>query len=102
MEYYEIAGMLGVALTLIVGFGITMYSKIKENTLQNSTPINELNISITELTSEIRAMRKSDEVRDKRLDKHGEEIDDLKEKIADNGRELSNHETRIKCIENKM
>lgn len=62
-------------------------------------PILKLNSSIVELTVEMRNMRERDENRDKRIDKHGKEIDVLHDKVNDQAHELSNHETRIRSNE---
>lgn len=63
------------------------------------TPMLKLNSSIVELTVEMRNMRERDENRDKRIDKHGKEIDELHNKVIDQAHELSNHETRIRSNE---
>lgn len=63
------------------------------------TPMLKLNSSIVELTVEMRNMRERDEYRDKRIDKHGKEIDALHDKVNEQAHELSSHETRIKSNE---
>ena len=64
------------------------------------TPMLKLNTSIVNLTSAIDHMKELDEVRDRRITKHGEEIEHNKDVIFDMKHELSNHETRIKSLEN--
>ena len=49
----------------------------------------------------MRNMRERDVTRDKRIEKHGKEIDEIRETVSDHKRELSNHETRLKALERK-
>ena len=65
------------------------------------TPILKLNTSIVNLTSAIEHMKELDEVRDRRITKHGQEIEHNKDIISDMKHELSNHEARIKSLEHK-
>ena len=92
MDYYMIVGMVVICLIAIIGCLLNLTEKIKNSYKQQQEPMNKLNLSITELTAEIRTMRKNDEVRDKRLDRHGLEIDDLK-------LTSQNHEIRLKHLE---
>ena len=64
-------------------------------------PILKLNGSIVELTVEMRNMRERDVTRDKRIEKHGKEIDEIRETVSDHKHKLSNHETRLKTLERK-
>lgn len=88
MEYYAVFGMLGVALIAIIGFLISIKNNIKEE----NKPIEELNVTITRLNANFENMLDNDKVRDKRIENHGKEIDDLKEN-------MNNHETRISILE---
>lgn len=88
MEYYAVFGMLGVALIAIIGFLISIKNNIKEE----NKPIEELNVTITRLNANFENMLDNDKVRDKRIENHGKEIDDLKENV-------NNHETRISILE---
>lgn len=63
------------------------------------TPMLKLNASIVALNTTMQEVRKNDKVRDERIAKHGEEIDELKFKVNDNAHELANHETRIRSLE---
>lgn len=88
MEYYAVFGMVGVGLIAIIGFLISIKNNIKEE----NKPIEELNVTITRLNTNFENMLANDKVRDKRLETHGKEIDDLKE-------DVNNHETRISILE---
>lgn len=66
------------------------------------TPMLKLNSSIVELTVEMRNIRERDEYRDKRIDKHGKEIDELHNKVNGQAHELTNHEIRIKSNESAI
>lgn len=79
----------------ITGFMIS----IKKNITEEKEPINELNINIVKLTESIDAMKERDVVRDRRITKHGEEIDKIKDDLAERGKVLSNHEYRIQSLE---
>lgn len=88
MDYYAILGMLGVALIAIFGFLLSIKKTIKED----QKPIEDLNVTITRLNTNFENMLANDKVRDKRLETHGKEIDDLKDNVHD-------HETRITVLE---
>lgn len=88
MEYYAVFGMVGVGLIAIIGFLISIKNNIKEE----NKPIEELNVTITRLNTNFENMLANDKVRDKRLETHGKEIDNLKE-------DVNNHETRISILE---
>lgn len=83
------ADMVGVIISAVVVIGsfVTLIMKIAK-------PINELNISIVELTAAIKGLLANDKIQDARIKKHGEEIDELKLKAE-------NHETRIHSLERK-
>lgn len=100
-QYYAIFGMVAICLCTIVGVGISILNRIKENTQEQQKPINNLNESIMRLTYEINHMRTDGKVRDKRLDKHGSEIDEIKEENNAHKIELRNHESRITALEKK-
>lgn len=90
MDYYLIFGMVAVCFGAMVTFSKTIENKSKENI----EPINQLNMNIVKLTASIDNMKERDLVRDKRLDKHGDEIDQLKMNV-------NNHDTRIKSLEER-
>ena len=62
-------------------------------------PILKLNTSIVNLTTSIDHMKELDIVRDKRITKHGEEIEHNHEVLIDVKHEIANHETRIQSLE---
>lgn len=95
LEYYTIAGMVLICLIAVYG----VYINIKKNTENEEIRRNEsiratheLNINIVKLTAAIDNMQANDAIRDKRLEKHGKELDDLDGRVCD-------HEVRIKTLE---
>lgn len=64
-------------------------------------PVIKLNNSITLLNANFEAMMRNDEVRDRRIEKHGEEIDGLREKQRTNEKILDLHELRIGKLEDR-
>lgn len=98
MDYYLIFGMVMVAFIAIVGF----FLSIKKNMMDDRKPLEELNISITRLNTNFENMLQNDKIRDNRINKHGEEIDEVIEKQRINEKLLDNHELRIGHIEKKM
>ena len=97
MEYYTIIGLVVAAVIVIFGFLVSFKNGIK-NELK---PMEELNLSITKLNLNFEHMMESDDVRDKRISKHGEQIDEIKEQQKENEKVLGNHEQRIKFLEEK-
>lgn len=87
-QYYIIFGMVFVCICTVAGVGIALYNAMKQSNKEQRQPIDELNQSIIGLTYEIKHMRNNDAVRDKRLDKHGEEIDEINKKVTDNTRRI--------------
>lgn len=63
------------------------------------TPMLKLNTSIVNLTNAIEHMKELDLVRDKRITKHGEEIEHNHNVLVDVQHEIANHETRIRSLE---
>lgn len=88
MEYYAVAGMVAIALIAMVGFFIS----IKKSISDERKPMEDLNINITKLNTNFENMLEQDKVRDKRIEKHGVEIDEIKKTV-------NNHEVRIKVLE---
>lgn len=66
-----------------------------------AAPILKLNSNLVRLNSNFEHMMKSDEIRDKRIEKHGAEIDEVKIVANENSHVLSNHETRIQSLERR-
>lgn len=95
MDYYTVAGMVAAGFIAIFGF----MASIKKSLNDEKRPIEELNISITKLDASINHMLENDSVRDKRITKHGAQIDELKEAQRANEKILANHELRISSLE---
>lgn len=85
---------------LIAIFGV--FISIKRNIQEDREPLQELNITITKLNSNFEHMLENDVVRDKRITKHGAQIDDLVEKQRNNEKILDRHELRIGSLEEKV
>ena len=97
MDYYLVFGMMVVALIAITGFFISIKKSINEE----RKPIEELNLNIVRLNANFDNMMRSDEIRDTRITKHGEEIDRIIEIQRESENTLSKHELRIKRLEDK-
>lgn len=85
---------------LIAIFGI--FISIKRNIQEDRQPLQDLNESIIKLNSNFEHMLESDEIRDKRITKHGEQIDELKEKQRINEKVLDRHELIIGNINERL
>lgn len=90
MDYYLVFGMVAVCF----GAMLTFSRAIEKKSEEDRKPINDLNVNIAKLTASIDNMKERDLTRDKRLDKHGDEIDQLKI-------DVNNHDTRIKSLEER-
>ena len=97
MDYYAVLGLMFAALVAIIGF----MGSIKKTIKDEYKPIEELNLNIVRLNANFDNMMRSDEIRDTRITKHGEEIDRIVETQRQNEKTLSNHELRIKNLEDK-
>lgn len=89
IDYYAVLGMVIACLIAIIGVYIT----IKNNTEKEKKPIEDLNINIVKLTMAIENMKANDQIRDRRINKHGKEIDDLNKVV-------NLHELRLNKIDN--
>lgn len=98
MDYYLIFGMVAVAMIAILGF---IYS-IKKSAYDENKPIQDLNITITKLNENFEHMLENDAIRDKRIGKHGEEIDENKDKIVNLEKVVDRHEIRLGNLENQI
>lgn len=98
MDYYTIAGMVIVAVLAFLG----SYYSIKKNAVDDRKPLEDLNINITKLNVNFEHMMENDDIRDARLKKHGEEIDNIKERQRNNERVLDRHESRLDILEGKL
>lgn len=97
MDYYAVLGLMFAALVAIVGFFIS----IKKTINDERKPIEDLNENIVRLNANFDNMMRSDEIRDVRITKHGEQIDKIIEAQRQNEKTLSNHELRIKNLEDR-
>lgn len=69
--------LIGYGVTIIITLGsfIAVIMKFTQ-------PINDLRVVIQKLNDNIDAMKKDDEVRDKRIDEHGERLDRLSGRVG--------------------
>ena len=88
IDYYTVLGMVLACLIASVG----VYVTVKNNAEREKKPIDELNINIVKLTVAIENMKESDQIRDRRINKHGEEIDNLNKVV-------NLHELRLNKID---
>lgn len=63
------------------------------------TPVLKLNTSIVKLNTTLEHVLKEDKTRDNRLNKHSEEIDELRERQCENEKTLGKHDLRIGNLE---
>ena len=97
MDYYLIFGMVVVALVAIVGFLMS----IKKSIMDERKPMEDLNVSITRLNVNFENMISQDKVRDRRIENHGREIDELVEAQHENDLKFADHDSRLKILEHK-
>ena len=62
----------------------------------------KLNNILEKLSLQIEEMEKWNALRDKRIEKHGKEIDEVSLKVVEIQHQLANHETRVLSIENSI
>lgn len=91
MDYQTILGMVVTAVLALFTF--------KKNISEERKPMEDLNNNITKLNLNFEHMLEQDGVRDKRIEKHGQEIDEIREQQNENEKILGNHETRISYLE---
>lgn len=98
MNYYEILGITLACFIIIVGFFIS----IKRSVDDDKRPLDELNANIIKLNANFENIMKNDAVRDRRIEKHGMEIDSIVEKQRESEKILSNHEIRLGAVEKRL
>lgn len=98
MDYYEILGITLACFIVIAGFFVS----IKKSVNDDKKPLDELNANIIKLNTNFENMLTSNAVRDKRIEKHGMEIDSIVEKQRENEKTLSNHEIRLGAVEKRL
>lgn len=106
MDYYTILGYIASALIAVVAFYSTQKKSMKDDMRKeaeahdrSARELQALNENIIKLNVNFENMLQNDLVRDKRIEKHGKEIDDIVERQRDNEHILANHEGRIKSLE---
>ena len=95
MNYYEVVGLMTVALIAIISFFISIRKTIRDD----RKPLEELNTNIVKLNANFQNMLDKLTVQEKRLNKHGSEIDEIINNQRDNEKKLDRHELRIERIE---
>lgn len=75
MEEMQLIGV-GVSIVITLGSFIAVITKFTQ-------PINDLRIVIQKLNDSIDNMKKDHEKHDRRITKHGEELDELKVRVKD-------------------
>lgn len=95
MNYHEVVGLMTVALIAIISFFISIRKTIRDD----RKPLEELNTNIVKLNANFQNMLDKLAVQEKRLNKHGSEIDEIIENQRDNEKKLDRHELRIERIE---
>ena len=98
MDYYAVLGLMFAALVAIIGFFISIRKTIRDE----HKPFEDLNANIIRLNANFDNMMRNDQVRDTRITKHGEEIDQIIETQRQNEKTLSNHELRITNLEKRV
>lgn len=95
MDYYAIAGMVIISLIAISG----LFVSIKKSLNEDKKPIEDLNLNIIKLNTNFENMMMQDGIRDKRLEKHGQQIDEIKDRQKENEKKLIEHDLRITQLE---
>lgn len=95
MNYYEVVGLLAVALIAIVSFFVSIRKTINDD----RKPLEELNTNIVKLNANFQNMLDKLAIQEKRLNKHGSEIDEIINNQRNNEMKLERHELRIERIE---
>lgn len=93
MNEMQFLGYLISAIITLGGF-IAIIMKFIE-------PINELRLVMQKLNDSIDNMRKDDEDRDKRITKHGEQIDELKTRVNGIDNKVETLRTKVEMYHDK-
>ena len=106
MDYYAVIGMVASALIAVASFYLTQKRAMKDDMRKeteahdrSARELQALNENIIKLNVNFENMLQSDQIRDKRIEKHGKEIDDIIDRQRNNEHILANHEGRIKSLE---
>lgn len=95
MNYYEIVGLVTVALIAIISFSISIRKTLNDD----RKPLEELNANIIKLNANFQNMLDKLATQEKRLNKHGDEIEEILNNQRNNEIKLERHELRIERIE---
>lgn len=98
MSYYEIVGLMAIALIALFSF----FSSVKKTLKEDRKPIEELNKTIIELNVNFKNMIEQNKIRDDRITRHGRQIDKLEDAVKDNNSRLDIHDTRITHLEKQI
>lgn len=109
MDYYAVAGMVVFIFIAFATFYYAMKKNISEQiSAQNDErnkameATNQLTKEIMELNLNFKHMREQDEIRDKRINSHSEDIDEIIERQRRNEKVLDLHNYRIGNLENAI
>lgn len=98
MSYYEIVGLMAIALIALFSF----FSSVKKTLKEDRKPIEELNKTIIELNINFKNMIEQNKIRDDRITRHGLQIDNLEDAVKDNSKRLDIQDTRITHLEQRI
>lgn len=101
MDYYAIVGMVALAFVALFGFLVSIKTSIKKSIDEERKPIEDLNMNVVRLNMNFDYMRERDEIRDQRINKHGVEIDTMREKQRANEKALAQLELRVETLEKR-
>lgn len=98
MSYYEIVGLMAIALIALFSF----FSSVTKSLKEDRKPIEDLNKTIIELNTNFKNMIEQNKIRDDRITRHGRQIDKLEDAVKDNNSRLDIHDTRITHLEKQI
>lgn len=109
IDYYTIAGMVIVFLIAIITVYLAITSNVKKGAekkekqkIEELKAMNDLTLQMNELNMNIRNMVINDEIRDKRITKHGEEIDVLKDRVTEVEHKQVFYETNLQAMRERI
>lgn len=79
VDYYMVVGMVLIAVIAIFGFT----NSIKKETVKEQNIFLDLKVCITQLTDEIKSMNDTNKNHEKRIEKHGMQIDTLGNRVTE-------------------
>lgn len=87
--------MVAIALIAFLSFGMSAKKTYKDEYKE----MQALNENIVKLNMNFEHMLENDKIRDKRIEKHGAEIDQTKDRVSEVEHMQKNHETRLQALE---